>query len=1727
VTKPTRLVQGVVLDAVTGARVPGAELRLYGGREAVRSDERGEFHLGDVEEGPHCVLCEAPGYERYVSEASPTATGRATHVVCRPKPLRPPRQTEPVVLLPLRLELLALRAGKRRSRVSWSEPSAVDTRLAREDFTPAERQYWLRWYPDDCQLLTYVSPPNAAEQDAWARFEAERDRVLAAAANGPTPDPENRKNPALGAAWQELVRAVGPVRARYLSRWERDPSWAFDAAFPFFTSAACRDALDRETLPTLLRAELDEHLGAPLPRRAEVVVRKRGHAWELRTEKATYSIVYDEKHTRLRVDGPPRAEDAFRRLVRVGAPVPTLPDRVHLFTVTSGSAIPLVSGIRVDRNVRIGPDDLAACRWQYDFEEAVRVGMGIQVADPALVARIDQADWLLVVGASEHEASRGALANVLARRNAEGALALLPQDSATNNVQYRSTEHSEHEATDTSYLDATVTELAPPAPGEPTPDAVALARALGVPLGTFSQVRGADLAEGAEAIVMRLLVGAPLLKESPLFSLLGADRAAAYSHFVGNVHAAGPLPVLRVGSNPYGVLPVISSRDASSGDARDFPGRLQRVLGLLKRAFLLDPALESSQLMSVAERERYEVLVRILGQPAVSNRVTARELGRSGDPRVNDPLHLWCRLVADREGSVAYLRDFAEGRAFGEIDPEWPLLQRLLYVWQTAAKAPAPDRQVAAAHATHAVLDADALSGATLRRAAGLAARLAVPRLEVLLMEALDLLSHRLDAWLTSLASLRLSELRSEKHGTALGVYGWIERPGDAEEAQTETAFIQAPSLRQALTAAVLKNASEHGSRENAETFAVNLSSERARVATRYYDAIRAGHSAPEVLGAALQDALEAAVLAGDTSVTPADALTLAERYPLELEEARDADGELTAPLSGIDGVAFLEQNDELRYAPFRALLASTLDAAGDLAIFEATDQLCQGNASRAAAWLDGQDGSSPPPEIASIVSRRSGPLHATHVTLLATFDTAALTAPDESSARLVASPELGALAESLLEGHATSQIVVHVQPRDGAVPRQLLVTPADLGCTALDLVVGGPAELELRVRHHVLRQWATSDPSNLASPYAVLGAIPTFESAEGLLGAVKVRLDVAGEDDTLLGPYLERARALRELLRRQKEDRGSEDGAGWNAPLLAGSTESADPAELVARLLERSRRLATDAVRAVRELVAPSLVVRAALEFRQCLLDASDRIGRFERTLPELSPVERVARADELALLLDGVVPPDASAIVGSSVLSDVEAALTKARNSLPAVVAGTADAGVPRRALVPAMNRLDSCLEALGAAFVDGIRDGLERAQRFGVLEAGAPLPSAPRVDETRALVRHVDLLLDRLAARLVPARQVGVQAATDAGLLVRTVRGETIEPKPDLDALLASITDEDAWEWPEHDATSTLVGLWSKVSALESAVSGSTALADVVGPAELDQANALVSRFGSFRATSFRAFFRGVLRRRAADVIGWLQGLTDGAALAVLPTERRAPVDGQRPAWSLPREPASLVRLPGGVPATLPVTSLAPCIPLRPMLAATLDLVSNASNLTLSETLSTAPIEPSAEDGGSSDWAFLAVESTESSALVALSVDAWQEGHPAPEETTGIAFRHPSAHSEAPNALLIAVPPNVSDAPWTPQILANTLLETIELAELRMCSARAVVESGLGSFLPAAAVAEPAGSELYPTRNMLLLELLTGERFTYVLREELSASELASTDFPAVRTVTRSGT
>lgn len=320
-------------------------------------------------------------------------------------------------------------------------------------------------------------------------------------------------------------------------------------------------------------------------------------------------------------------------------------------------------------------------------------------------------------------------------------------------------------------------------------------------------------------------------------------------------------------------------------------------------------------------------------------------------------------------------------------------------------------------------------------------------RLERLFTEHLDCCSYRLDAWKTGLIQYKLMEQRNAvqqnqaSQGTYLGAYGWLTDvqpkhailedvtldPGNQKafnpdgkklvKDSSNLGYIHAPSIDQAATAAILRNAYDSHKNGTQNPFAINLTSERIRMANDFLEGIRNGQSLAALLGyqfeRGLHDRYGATGIEADKFIYP-----LRMAFPLVAENLKSsmltaddmAEAGETNPGADesktieaiearnvIDGLKLIQhvQQSSVKTYPFglparyklppasteqtRALteevnrLVDIHDAIADLVMSEQVYQAVKGNFDRAAGVAEAFSKGTYPPEMEIINTPRTG----------------------------------------------------------------------------------------------------------------------------------------------------------------------------------------------------------------------------------------------------------------------------------------------------------------------------------------------------------------------------------------------------------------------------------------------------------------------------------------------------------------------------------------------------------------------------------------------------------------------------------------------------------------------------------------------------------------------------------------------------------------------------------
>jgi len=216
--------------------------------------------------------------------------------------------------------------------------------------------------------------------------------------------------------------------------------------------------------------------------------------------------------------------------------------------------------IRPDNGGLFVPDEL---RWLVDFERAVEVGMGVKIDLTPEQAR-SGFDRLLVLGiqlSTKDDDAKTALEELLQHHHyGRSGLSLVPQGAPTHNTTGAGTGYTQVDDPDASFDDHKQPALFTPTT-DPTRkrDGQWLAELLGLDLELFAQVHNSGGTDQMQARAMQRALWPATLGYwmdkllTPIFDDEAVENTRWF--FTNYVSGRGPLPAIRIGKQPYGILP--------------------------------------------------------------------------------------------------------------------------------------------------------------------------------------------------------------------------------------------------------------------------------------------------------------------------------------------------------------------------------------------------------------------------------------------------------------------------------------------------------------------------------------------------------------------------------------------------------------------------------------------------------------------------------------------------------------------------------------------------------------------------------------------------------------------------------------------------------------------------------------------------------------------------------------------------------------------------------------------------------------------------------------------------------------------------------------------------------------------------------------------------------------------------------------------------------------------
>ena len=586
----------------------------------------------------------------------------------------------PILLFPVRLEVRFHQAaattvpGTPGIATAATTPAAGTPGVANPiSATPAAavvnavHELWIRVYPDDCQIDSFETMLTGVEIQNLTAF------WIALWRAGSVESQER-------GAWRSLVAGSGSGRAAYLigqyapshpadkpkkvnaqdvvlvivpqtAVTPDEQKWAFD----YWTAVWTANGDSTQEQAAL--AALQSHVG-------------NARAAELVTQFAPDPIGWDppQPYSRAQVNVSCAilqlpAAPVTKLTSWTQAPHMVVQPDCFVALLYSGGSVKTVIGSPVPDGLATGPDpslpqadqihltddDLVLddnLRWLADFDRAVAVGMGFKI-DLTPAEAQNGFDRLLVVGvrmSSDETVSQQMLETLIAHQYAvPGGYSLVPQGSPTNNTSSDGAAYTWVDDPDTAYdtvfkgKDAYV-ESADPLQKR---DGQWLAEALGIDdalMKTIPNAAGVDQLE-ARAMNVALWNGTLgyMMEEmmTPVFP--AADIASTRLFFTRYVTGRGPLPAVRVGHQPYGILPITSFANYQSTPPS--------VAGI--RLTDLSPGADYLQ--------RLHTLLARMDQDWLTMSGSVARVGQPGDPH-----QVLLDIVGLNSGSVEYYQRYAE-----------------------------------------------------------------------------------------------------------------------------------------------------------------------------------------------------------------------------------------------------------------------------------------------------------------------------------------------------------------------------------------------------------------------------------------------------------------------------------------------------------------------------------------------------------------------------------------------------------------------------------------------------------------------------------------------------------------------------------------------------------------------------------------------------------------------------------------------------------------------------------------------------------------------------------------------------------------------------------------------------------------------------------------------------------------------------------------------------------
>jgi hypothetical protein len=471
-------------------------------------------------------------------------------------------------------------------------PVRVETR-----FTPTE--LLVRVFPDEWAVDKFEPKPTDAEIAALDAYWTARWAAGGRAAS-------------LRVAWQELAARVPTGRADWLLRSRvpanptEEPTGVGAGAVVLVIRGTTVPATnDRAPSVTYWTAVWRAHGDRVLLRQADTALNTavgQSRAKGIRARRpagvdAAATTATDEVVVAFLVLPAPMTGTVAADTWTQAARARLLPDKFQVLGFAGGRQVVSVTGSTVPATLAVSPDPVAAdqisvneqtgvlhvpddLRWLVDFDRAVQVGMGVRI--PLTDQIRGGLQRLIVIGLREQATpaqSAAALTDLINRqmRGPDG-FSLLPQGTPTNNSEVTPAGQDAETEADTVRVRAAVTAT----DWTTKTDGQQLVELLGIDPGVLAgmpNANGTDVRDARAANTALWPATWGYFLQTALHPLLGpAAVTATRDFFLKYVSGRGPLPAVKIGRQPYGILPTTAFSRLGFPDAATHRRALNRVL---------------------------------------------------------------------------------------------------------------------------------------------------------------------------------------------------------------------------------------------------------------------------------------------------------------------------------------------------------------------------------------------------------------------------------------------------------------------------------------------------------------------------------------------------------------------------------------------------------------------------------------------------------------------------------------------------------------------------------------------------------------------------------------------------------------------------------------------------------------------------------------------------------------------------------------------------------------------------------------------------------------------------------------------------------------------------------------------------------------------------------------------------------------------------------------------